>query len=111
MSSQYMGELRIMPFAFAPKYWAQCNGQIMGISQNQALFSLLGTTYGGNGVTTFALPDLRGRVPVHVGVGLPQGTVTGTESHVLTQAEMPAHTHLVSASGAAATQAAPGSAL
>src|SRR3954470_8844752 len=95
MSTQYMGELRIMPFAFAPKYWAQCNGQIMAIQQNQALFSLLGTTYGGNGVNTFALPDLTTYVPGHASPGLPLGSILGEYSHTLLQTEIPQHTHFM----------------
>ncbi len=69
MSDQYIGEIRLVGFTYAPQGWAECNGQIMSISQNQALFSLLGTMYGGNGQTTFALPDLRGRIPLHFGQG------------------------------------------
>ena len=95
MTQQYMGEIRIMAFNFAPKYWAQCNGQIMGIQQNQALFSLLGTTYGGNGVNTFALPDLRTYVPGHTGPGLPLGTILGEYGHTLLQTEIPQHTHFM----------------
>src|SRR3954468_16231420 len=95
MSMQYLGELRIMPFAYAPKYWAQCNGQLLSISQNQALFSLLGTTYGGNGVNNFALPDLRTMVPGHLSSGYPQGAVTGEYNHTLLQTEIPLHTHFM----------------
>ncbi|MBL9132630.1 MAG: tail fiber protein, partial [Verrucomicrobiaceae bacterium] len=69
MSTPYLGEIRLMSFNFAPKGWAQCNGQLLPILQNQALFSLLGTTFGGNGTTTFALPDYRGRTPIHFGNG------------------------------------------
>lgn len=97
MGTPYMGELRIMSFNFAPKYWAQCNGQQLPINQNQALFSLLGTTYGGNGVTTFALPDLRTRAPAHVGGSLVQGEVLGEYSHTLLATEMPQHLHFLSA--------------
>ena len=97
MGQPYMGELRIMSFNFAPKYWAQCNGQLMAINQNQALFSLLGTTYGGNGVSTFALPDLRTRVPAHFDPSFPQGLAYGEASHTLTQQEMPQHVHFLSA--------------
>lgn len=96
MSTPYMGELRIMSFNFAPKYWAQCNGQLLAIQQNQALFSLLGTTYGGNGVTTFALPDLRTRVPAHLGGPLVQGEVLGEYSHTLLITEIPQHLHVLS---------------
>jgi microcystin-dependent protein len=85
-----------MSFNFPPKGWAECNGQLMPINQNQALFSLLGTAYGGNGQTTFGLPDLRGRVPVHYGGnnGITQGSAGGQETHTLTQQEMAAHIHL-----------------
>jgi microcystin-dependent protein len=93
-----MSELRIMSFNFAPKGWAQCNGQFLPINQNQALFSLLGTMYGGNGQTTFALPDLRGRAPIYVGNGFTQGQAGGQEAHTLTQAEMPAHQHFLQGS-------------
>ena len=101
MGTPYMGELRIMSFNFAPKYWAQCNGQLLPINQNQALFSLLGTTYGGNGQTTFALPDLRGRVPIHTGNGHTLGERAGEQAHTLSINELPVHTHLVNASSAA----------
>ncbi|WP_165185475.1 phage tail protein [Caulobacter soli] len=93
MSMQYMGEIRIMAFNYAPKNWAMCNGQTLAISQNQALFSLLGTTYGGNGVTTFCLPDLRTLVPGHVGQGYTLGETLGEYSHTLLQTEIPQHTH------------------
>jgi microcystin-dependent protein len=87
-----------MAFNFAPKGWAMCNGQFLPINQNQALFSLLGTTYGGNGQTTFALPDLRGKVPIHVGQGFTQGETAGQENHTLTISEMPQHIHPLQAS-------------
>jgi microcystin-dependent protein len=96
----FMGELRLMSFGFTPKGWAQCNGQLLPINQNQALFSLLGTMYGGNGQTTFALPDLRGRVPLHLGQGLTQGQAGGEEIHTVTTSEMPQHAHLLSATSA-----------
>ena len=91
MSQQYMGEIRIMGFNFPPKHWAQCNGQLMAISQNQALFSLLGTTYGGNGVTTFALPDLRTLALGGVSSSYPLGAITGEYAHTLLQTEQPQH--------------------
>jgi microcystin-dependent protein len=104
----------IIPWAanFAPRGWAECNGQLLPINQNQALFSLLGTTYGGNGVTTFALPDLRGRVPIGVGQGpgladYPLGTRAGAETHTLSVAEMPAHAHVARGSSALGTAASP----
>jgi microcystin-dependent protein len=92
-----MSQIMPVSFNFAPQGWAQCNGQFLPINQNQALFSLLGTTYGGNGQTTFALPDLRGRVPMHIGQGHTQGEAGGQEFHTLTQSEMPAHNHFAMA--------------
>jgi microcystin-dependent protein len=106
--SAFAAELRLFSFNFAPKGWALCNGQLMPINQNQALFSLLGTTYGGNGQTTFALPNLRGRVPIHIGQGFTQGQAAGEEAHTLSQSEMPAHTHFLSASSANADNINPG---
>jgi len=108
MSEPFMSEIKIVGFDFAPKGWALCNGQFMPVNQNQALFSLLGTTFGGNGVTTFALPDLRGRVPFHSGSGLTLGQAGGEQSHTLTQSEMPAHVHIVNASNAAPDSSTPG---
>jgi microcystin-dependent protein len=96
MSEQYIGEIRAAGFNFAPKGWALCNGQSLPINQNQALFSLLGTTYGGNGVTTFNLPDLRGRTPVHFGSQVTLGQVGGAESVTLNSNQSP-HTHPVAA--------------
>jgi len=96
-----MSEIRIMGFTFAPQGWAQCNGQFLPINQNQALFSLLGTTYGGNGQTNFALPDLRGRVPVHMGNGFNEGQAAGEDSHTITLSEMPAHNHFAQATSSA----------
>ena len=95
MADPFLGEIKIVSFAFAPKGWAVCNGQLLPISQNQALFSLLGTTFGGDGRTTFALPNLQGRAPVHVGKEVPLGQTAGEENHTLTTAEMPAHDHRV----------------
>jgi microcystin-dependent protein len=103
----FLGELRLMSFNFAPKGWAECNGQFLPINQNQPLFSLLGTMYGGNGQTTFALPDLRARVPIHVGNGYIQGEVLGEESHILSQSEIPAHTHQIRASSTTGNQPTP----
>jgi microcystin-dependent protein len=99
----FLGEIRLFAGNFAPRSWALCNGQIMSIAQNTALFSLLGTTYGGNGQTTFALPDLRGRVPVHAGQGpgltnYDLGQQGGTETQTLTTSQIPAHTHALNAS-------------
>src|SRR5712675_2977290 len=93
MGTPIMSEIRIMSFNFAPKGWAMCNGQLLPINQNQALFSLLGTTYGGDGRVNFALPDMRGRIPTYVGGGLVQGQRSGEEFHTLSQSEMPQHTH------------------
>ena len=92
MAEPFLSEIRIMTFNFAPKGWAQCNGQLLPINQNQALFSLLGTTYGGNGQTNFALPDLRGRVPIHVGQGhgLGEGGGAGPHAVDLGDADAPA---------------------
>lgn len=100
MAEPFLAEIRIMSFVFAPKGWALCNGQFLPINQNQALFSLLGTTFGGNGQTTFALPDLRGRTPIHVGNGHTLGERAGEQAHTLSISELPTHTHLVTASSA-----------
>jgi len=97
MSEPFLAELKIVSFNFPPKGWAFCNGQFLPINQNQALFSLLGTTYGGNGQTTFALPDMRGRTPIHVGDGFIQGQNGGEISHTLSIQELPAHTHVATA--------------
>jgi microcystin-dependent protein len=93
-----LAEIKIVSFNFPPKGWALCNGQLLPINQNQALFSLLGTTYGGDGRVNFALPDLRSRMPIHFGNGFTLGEKGGQESHTVTQSEMPAHTHLVNGS-------------
>src|SRR5213596_3016217 len=106
MSEPFLSEIRLVSFNFAPKGWALCNGQLLPINQNQALFSLLGTTYGGNGQTTFALPDLRGRVPIHRGQHT-LGEVGGEQAHTLTQAELPTHVHLVNASSVAGNDPIP----
>jgi microcystin-dependent protein len=106
MSEPFIGEIRMTSWGFAAKGWALCNGQTLPISQNQALFSLLGTMYGGNGTTTFNLPDLRGRVPISFGQN-PQGTRGGEEAHTLISSEMPMHTHSVYGSSGAANQGSP----
>lgn len=100
MAEPFLGEIRIMSFNFAPQGWAMCNGQQLPINQNQALFSLLGTNYGGNGQTTFALPDLRSRVPIHYGTAdMPTtGQKGGEVAHTLTISEMPQHIHFLQAS-------------
>ena len=108
MSQPFMGTIALAGFSFAPAGWALCNGQLMSISQNSALFSLLGTTYGGDGVNTFGLPDLRGRALIHQGTGpglsnYVMGQMSGTESVTLTTGNIPAHTHTWPASTAAAT--------
>jgi microcystin-dependent protein len=95
MPTPYMGELKLLPITFAPKGWAMCNGQLLPINQNQALFSLLGTAYGGNGQTTFALPDLRGRVPLHAGSDISWGQAAGAEAVTINVQELPTHTHLL----------------
>lgn len=100
MAEPFLGEIRIYSFNFPPKGWAFCDGALLPMNQNQALFALLGTTYGGNGQTTFALPDLRDRVPLHVGGGLTLGSKGGEESHTLTIGELPTHTHASRASSA-----------
>lgn len=93
MSEPFLGEIRIVSFNFAPKGWALCNGQLLPINQYQALFSLLGTTYGGNGVQNFQLPNYQARMPVHFGNGYVQGQSSGEPTHTLIQTEMPLHTH------------------
>lgn len=104
MSEPFLSEIRMTAFNFAPRGWAQCNGQLLPINQNQALFSLLGTTYGGDGRVNFALPDLRGRVPLHFGAGFSLGQRGGEVSHTLTTAELPQHSHgLVGINGPATT--------
>src|SRR6185503_7403121 len=98
MSEPFLAEIKIISWNFNPKGWAFCNGQQLPINQNQALFSILGTMYGGNGQTTFALPDLRGRVPIHMGAGFTEGQAGGQEFHTVTAGETPAHTHVPIAS-------------
>ena len=93
MAEPFLSEIRIMSFGFAPKGWALCNGQLLPINQNQALFSLLGTTYGGDGRVNFALPNLQGSVPIHMGSGHTLGERGGEQAHTLTIAELPTHLH------------------
>ncbi|MDQ4098119.1 MAG: tail fiber protein [Actinomycetota bacterium] len=104
MAEPFLGEVKMMSFGFAPRGWAPCNGQLLPINQNQALFSLLGTAYGGDGRTTFGLPNLQGRVPIHVGAGYNQGQAVGEPAHTLSAAEMPAHLHAVVANTSQASQ-------
>lgn len=117
MSEPFLAEIRIVGFNFAPRGWALCDGQILPINQNQSLYSLLGTTYGGDGRTSFALPDIRGRVPVHVGdsqsggINYQQGQKTGEESHTLLTSEMAQHSHTVQGTSTPANQAVPTSSL
>ena len=103
MSSPFISELRLFSFTFPPKGWAFCDGQLLPINQNQALFALLGTTYGGDGIRTFALPNLQGRVPMHFAGTSPLGGVSGAETETLTLAEMPAHTHMLRGSSSRAS--------
>src|SRR5258708_1552472 len=112
MAEPFIGEIRILGFNFAPTGWSQCNGQLLPIAQNQALFSLLGTTYGGNGVTNFALPNLQGRAAVHTGTsgGVPSisiGQSGGAATTTLTVNQMPAHGHSVACSSIAGKEASP----
>jgi microcystin-dependent protein len=107
MAEPFLSEVRIMSFAFAPQGWALCNGQILPINQNQALFSLLGTTFGGDGRVNFALPDLRNRTPIHVGSGHTLGERGGEPAHTLSVAELPGHTHIAQGTNSNATQSSP----
>jgi microcystin-dependent protein len=109
MSEPFLAELKIVSFNFAPKGWALCNGQLLPINQNQALFSLLGTMYGGNGSTNFALPNLRGRIPIHVGNGHTQGEAAGSDSVTLNIQQLPTHVHFLQASNVNATTDTPDS--
>lgn len=107
MSDQYVGEIRMFAGNYAPQGWALCNGQVINISENEALYSLIGTTYGGNGVNTFGLPDLRGRVPVHISNSLSLGAIGGTETATVTSQQMPVHTHVPNATGNAGSLQSP----
>ena len=107
MATPFIGEVKMVSFNFAPKGWAFCNGQLLAISQNQALFSILGTTYGGNGVTTFALPNLQGAVPLHFSSSYSLGQVGGSENVTL-NSNQAGHTHLVKATATATTNTAAG---
>ena len=107
MAEPFLSEIRLMSFVFAPRGWALCNGQLLPINQNQALFSLLGTTFGGDGRVNFSLPDMRGRTPIHVGNGHTLGERGGEQSHTLSIAELPTHTHALTASRNNATTSTP----
>jgi len=107
MAEPFLSEIRIMSFVFPPKGWALCNGQLLPINQNQALFSLLGTTFGGDGRVNFALPDLRGRTPIHVGGGHTLGERAGEQAHTLSIAELPTHTHVANATSTTQNTIAP----
>jgi microcystin-dependent protein len=109
MSTPFLGEIKIIAWNYPPKGWAFCNGQQLPINQNQALFSLLGTMYGGNGQTTFGLPDFRGKIPLHVGSGHTQGETGGQTAHTVTMSEMPAHVHFLNVTNDASTASAPDS--
>ena len=112
MSEPFLSEIRMFSFNYAPRGWSKCDGQLLPINQNQALFSLLGTTFGGDGQTTFALPELRGRAPIHFGSGSgltsrQLGVRGGEETHALIASEMPSHTHVVNVVNRPGTQSAP----
>lgn len=113
MSDQFVGEIRLFGGNYAPQGWAMCNGQLLPINGNEVLFALIGTTYGGDGQTTFALPDLRGRIPVHTGknpstgTNFPLGQLAGVEEVTLVEAQLPTHTHAVNANQALGTQTSP----
>jgi len=111
MAEPFLSEIRIMSFGFPPKGWALCDGQLLPINQNQALFSLLGTTYGGDGRVNFGLPNLQGRVPVHMGSGHTLGERGGEQGHTLSIAEIPTHTHVANATSTAASTNNPTSSL
>lgn len=111
MAEPFLAEIRLFSFNFPPKGWAACDGALLPINQNQALFSLLGTTYGGNGQTIFGLPNLQGRVPMHMGAGFTLGQQGGAETHQLTPAEMAEHTHSAQGSVARGAQHSPANGL
>jgi microcystin-dependent protein len=107
MSAPFIGEIRIVSYGFAPKGWALCNGQTLPIQQNAALFSLLGTTYGGNGIQNFQLPNFQARIPVHRSPSYVQGHSSGESAHTLLQSEIPVHTHVAAGSSNAANAPSP----
>ncbi len=108
MATPYLGEIRLFSYSKVPRGWAQCNGQLMSVNQNKPLFTLLGTAYGGDGVNSFALPDLRGRAPIHFGKGYNLANSGGEATHALTNGEMPSHTHSLTASSSGASLPGPG---
>jgi microcystin-dependent protein len=107
MGTPFLGEIRLVSFNFPPKGWALCNGQLLPINQNQALFALFGTSYGGDGRVNFALPNLQSRVPIHFGGGHTLGERAGEENHTLSASELPGHTHVAQASSAEGNDATP----
>lgn len=111
MADAFLGDIKLVAFNFAPRNWALCNGQLMSVQQNQALFALLGTTYGGNGQTSFALPNLQARIPLHMGNGYPAGVKGGEAAHTLVLGEIPAHTHSVMGDISPGTTASPSQAV
>jgi len=111
MSESYLGEIRMFAGNFAPSGWALCNGQLLNISENEALYALIGTTYGGNGQDTFALPDLQGRVAIHPSTNYPRASKSGTETVTLTQSQLPAHTHVPNANSTVSTGSTPANSL
>jgi len=108
MAEPFLSEIRIMSFGFAPKGWATCDGQLLPINQNQALFSLLGTTYGGDGRVNFGLPNLQSNVPIHMGSGHTLGERGGEQAHTLSISELPTHVHTANAANVAPAAGAPG---
>src|SRR3954447_13583751 len=108
MAEPFLSEIRMMSFVFPPKGWALCDGQLLPINQNQPLFALLGTTFGGNGQTNFALPDLRSRVPIHMGSGHTLGERAGEQAHTLSISEIPSHLHSANATNTNGAVAIPG---
>jgi microcystin-dependent protein len=110
MAEPFLAEIRLMSFAFAPKGWSLCNGQLLPINQNQALFALLGTNYGGDGRITFGLPNLQGMVPIHMGSGFTIGQRGGEQSHTLSISEIPTHVHTANAANVVPTAGNPSTA-